>query len=217
MNWFRDFFSNAREWSQGRHWLPRAIMWGWFCWMLLHHWKSDEYTSFLGGLNLGIHEFGHLIFGPMGQFTGVFGGSLFQCLVPVISIVMFYRQEDYFAFSFSFVWLGTNLIGVARYMSDARALQLELVSPFGGGDGEIIHDWNFIFHKWNCLQHDTTIGAATRWAGIAAMGLGILWGAWILWLMIRSPRKDHFDGLKKLDTDLNQAAISPNSHSRIAI
>jgi len=178
-------------------------MWGWFVFLLWHHVRSAEYQSFLGGLNLGIHEFGHLICGPLGQFLGVLGGSLMQCLVPVISFLMFYRQRDFFAFAFSFVWLGSNLLGVARYMADARALRLPLVSPFGG-NGEVIHDWNFILHRLGWLAHDTTIAGVVRGFGLVAMAIGVLWGAWILWLMIRhrSPRREIGDQWQASDLEL---------------
>jgi len=181
---FTGFFNDARESSRGRHWPMRLLFWLWLTWLTFHYTRDAGYSGLIGGLNLGVHEFGHLICSPFGQFINVLGGSLVQCLVPLISFVMFYRQEDYFAFSFSFVWLGTNLHGVARYVADARAMQLDLVSPFGGGDGGVIHDWNWLLAKLGWLTHDHEIAAVLRVLAIACLWLGVAWGAYLLWHMV---------------------------------
>jgi len=186
----REEIAEARAWCKGRHWFLRLAMWGWFAYIFVHHWRDPEYDSFLGGLNLGIHEFGHLICMPFGKFVTVAGGSGVQCLVPLISLYMFYRQQDYFAFSFSFVWLGTNLYGVSRYISDSRALKLELVTPFGGGDGETMHDWNYLLNEMGMLSRDTQIGSVVHACGTVAMVAGLLWGAWMIWLMLTSGKKE---------------------------
>lgn len=186
----RSFLAEVREWCQGRSWPLRAVFWGWLVYLVIHHLRDPEYQSLLGGLNLGIHEFGHLVCSPLGKFIGVAGGSLVQCLVPLISLIMFFRQADYFAFAFSFVWLGTNLDGVARYIGDSRTLQLDLVSPFGGNEGEITHDWNYLLNEMGLLSSDTQIAAGVRWCALAAMLLGVVWGAWILWLMLRAKPKE---------------------------
>lgn len=177
--------------------MPRLLLWGWFVYLLGHYFFDVSYEGWIGGLNLGIHEFGHLICQPFGQFITVAGGSLVQCLIPLISFWMFYRQQDYFAFSFSFVWLGTNLIGVARYIADARKLELDLVSPFGG-DGEIIHDWNYLLNKMHLLIYEQEIGFIVRVMGLLAMTAGVAWGAWMLWLMMRSKPKDPWERLNKM-------------------
>lgn len=181
--------SDFQEWCRGRWVLPRLLMVGWFIWMLVHQLKDPDYYSFLGGLNLGIHEFGHLLCGPMGEFVGILGGSLIQCLIPLISFWMFYRQQDYFAHAFSAVWLGSNLFGVARYMGDARKLELNLVSPFGG-NGEVIHDWNYLFHKFGILQFDTTVALVVRTASALAMIAGVAWAIFVIVQIIRAPKPE---------------------------
>lgn len=179
------FINDAREWCRGRAWLMRLLLWAWLCWLAFHYTLDPAYSGLIGGLNLGVHEFGHLICSVFGQFVNVLGGSLVQCLVPLISFVMFYRQEDYFAFAFSLVWLGTNIQSVARYVADSRALQLDLVSPFGG-DGEVIHDWNWLLAKCGWLAHDHEIAAVFRVLAIFCLWSGVAWGAYLLWLMMSS-------------------------------
>jgi len=196
MPWFstiiRELLDDARKWSAGRSWLVRLPMLIWFARIAWGHWSSPEYESFLGGINLGIHEFGHLICSPFGQFVTVAGGSFVQCLVPVISIFMFRRQEDYFAFAFSSLWLGTNLHGVSRYIGDARKLQLDLVSPFGG-DGEVIHDWNFLLNRMGLLHFEVEIAAVVRVTSYLFLLAGVLWGGWILWQMLRQKKSESDD------------------------
>ncbi len=199
MEFLRNLLKEARTWAQGRVWILRLLMWLWFLNLFWNHLRDRDYQGLLGGLNLGVHEFGHLICMPFGEFIGVAGGSFVQCLVPVISIFMFYRQRDYFAFSFSFVWLGSNLAGVSRYIADARKLELNLVTPFGGGSGEVIHDWNYLLNKMGLLQFEMEIAAAVRISALICLLGGIFWGAWILWLMIKSKRGGPWDGLNKLE------------------
>jgi hypothetical protein len=113
---------------------------------------------------------------------------------------MFHRQKDYFALAFSCVWLGSNLMGIARYMADARALQLNLVSPFGG-HGEVIHDWNYLLHQTGLLTMDNTLAALTRTGATLIMAAGIGWGLWILWLIITSKPKELEEDWNTSDLD----------------
>jgi hypothetical protein len=72
------------------------------------------------------------------------------------------------------IWFFENWFNIARYMADARSLQLPLV---GGGD----HDWNTILNRWNLLQFDTRIAAALKvagWLGITAVCGWVVWRAW---------------------------------------
>ena len=72
------------------------------------------------------------------------------------------------------IWFFENFFNIARYMADARRLQLPLV---GGGD----HDWNTIFMRWGVLQYDTRIASVVKvlgWVGIGATCAWVLWCAW---------------------------------------
>ncbi len=73
---------------------------------------------------------------------------------------------------------------MARYVADARALQFDLVSPFGGGDGGPIHDWNWLLDKLGWLPHDHEIAAVLRVLAIACLWSGVAWGGYLLWRMI---------------------------------
>lgn len=194
--WLQELWEDINESCAEKSWPGRLIFWLLLVYIAVQHFRDKDYYGLLGGLNLGIHEFGHLICGPLGQTIGILGGSVVQCLVPVISIFMFKRQRDYFAWSFSFVWLAANLHGVARYIADARKLELELVTPFGG-DGETIHDWNWLLNHWDVLQYEQEIAQVVRIIAIICSVIGVAWGAFTLWLMIK--------GGKSRDADMEKA------------
>ncbi len=43
--------------------------------------------TLLGGVDLAIHETGHLVFSPFGEFMGFAGGTLFQLIMPASFVV----------------------------------------------------------------------------------------------------------------------------------
>lgn len=185
MNAIRSFLDEARAASAGRHWPPRLMLLVYLAWILVGHLRDPDYSSWFGGLNLGIHELGHLVFGPFGRMIGVAGGTILQCLVPLISIGMFIRQEDYFAIAFSFGWLATNLFEISRYAGDAVAMELPLVTPFGGD--EVIHDWNYLLEETHLIQYDPRIAAVIKAAAVVCMAIGLGWGLWLVWCMYCQP------------------------------
>jgi len=80
---------------------------------------------------------------------------------------------------------------VARYVADARALQLDLVSPFGG-DGEVIHDWNWLLAQMGWLHHDLAIAAVLRVLAITCLWSGVVWGAYLLRRMMTTRECNEF-------------------------
>jgi len=184
----RDFFEDARAWCKGRLPYFRLLLLVFFAYILIRHLGDSEYQSIFKPLNLGIHELGHVVFGIFGEFIGIAGGSLLQCLVPLASIAMFYSQRDYFAIAISFGWLSTNLFDVAVYLGDARAMDLPLVSPFAGD--AIIHDWNYLLGAMGLLNADTTIAFLVRLAAIFSMLLCLIYGGWIIKQMFTTDAKE---------------------------
>lgn len=133
--------------------------------LLLVYWGYQLLTErqpwiFLDYANLVFHEAGHWIFLPFGEFMHILGGSLTQCLIPVIVLISFLRQQHYFAASFAWFWLGNNLINVATYLSDAQVQVLPLL----GGD-TTIHDWNWILTQLDWVNQAAAIGSVLRVIG----------------------------------------------------
>ncbi len=181
---FQAIVHDARAWCAGRSWPLRAPLLIWALWILSHHLRDPGYSSLFGGLNLGIHELGHVLLRPLGLTAHVLGGTLAQLLAPLASTLMFWRQRDYFAISFCFLWLGTNLFDVARYAGDARTLELPLLSL---GMGEPIHDWHYLLSEAGLLRFDLVIERLLRLAGATSILLFLLAGGALLLRMRASP------------------------------
>jgi len=171
-----------RAWARGRLWWIRIPPLLWVLWTWIHHLNDPMYSGIAKGIDLALHEAGHAIFGWFGEFIGIAGGSLFQCLCPLIVLEVLRRQNDWFGISFCLGWLGTNFFDVATYAADARAMELPLVTPFGGGDGEgeIIHDWNWLLEHMGWLEHDQLVAGALRLCGSAAFLACLVCGGWLV-------------------------------------
>ena len=182
MRFFLTSFEDAREWCRGRNWFVRLPFLLYFIYVLVRHLQDPDYTSVLGGINLGIHELGHFIFAFFGETLHVAGGTIFQLFVPIFGIGTFLRQRDYFGIAFAIGWLSTNLFEVATYAADASSMELPLIAPFAGGE-EVIHDWNFLLSAMNILQYDQTVGWIFKVLGIISMLVCFLLGGWVLWQM----------------------------------
>jgi hypothetical protein len=180
------FLTEIDRACEGRRWWPRAPAVLFFAYVWLRHARDPLYHSVFGALNLGVHELGHIVFAPFGDVVGALGGSLLQCLVPVIGMTMFARQCDVFAVAFAFGWLATNLFEVATYAGDAVTMELPLVTP---GGGPPIHDWNYVLGAIGWLGHSGAIAGAIR-AG-AHLGMTICLGGmvWLLLKMARAARR----------------------------
>ena len=178
------FLDDARQSSPGKHWQLRALLLVICSWIFWRHLQDPLYGGIVKGLNLAIHELGHVVFAFLGGFLAIAGGTILQLTIPLVAFWMFYRQRDYFAIAIAFCWLGTNFFDVAAYAADARAGQLPLVS-IGGGDAE--HDWFIMLAETDLLYKDKMIGGLFRGLGILSFAAGLTFGMWVLNQM-RVPR-----------------------------
>ncbi len=137
--------------------------------------------SFMHLINLPFHEAGHILFRIFGQFMMTLGGSLTQCLVPLICLVTFLvKTRDPFAASVSLWWLGENLIDLAPYINDARALKLMLLGGVTGRDVEDYHDWEFILRKLSLLEYDHLMAKTAQGIGALLIICAFVWGGSVL-------------------------------------
>ncbi len=132
----------------------------------------DEFRL-LDNVDLVPHEAGHMLFSWFGEFIMVLGGTLGQLFVPIAFGVYFYLRQEKYSMSVVLFWLGQNFINVSRYVKDAQAMEMPLVS-IGGGDS--IHDWNYILLKLNVLRHDQAIGNVVLGLGLLIMLVSVLLG-----------------------------------------
>jgi hypothetical protein len=130
--------------------------------------SSDAMNSFLHLPDLVFHEAGHILFAPFGEFMTVLGGSLLQFLVPIVAVTAFARQQDAFSAAVCAWWAGQNLVDLAPYIADARALQLVLLGGRTGAEVEG-HDWEFILTRLGVTHLDRQVGYASYTLGLLIM------------------------------------------------
>ncbi|MDP3538424.1 MAG: hypothetical protein Q8S26_06935 [Azonexus sp.] len=138
--------------------------------LAIHAVSAEGWIPLVDSANLALHEAGHPIIGLFSNQLMVYGGTIFQLLFPALVVVHFVRERDAVGAATGGVWLGENLLNIARYMADAREQVLPLV---GGGE----HDWTEIFSRWGVLSRDVRIAGFTLWLGYALM-LGVVVWLW---------------------------------------
>ncbi len=136
--------------------------------------KNPAQGSFLDLIDLPIHETGHLLFRPFGEFLMVAGGSLFQVIFPAVFVGYFIWQRSFYSAAMVLFWVGQSILNVFVYANDAVVMQLVLTSGFTGSEGSF-HDWNYILDKFNLLGSTGTIAGIIRFVGTATIiAAGIL-------------------------------------------
>lgn len=147
-----------------------AFALGLAAWLSPYLWDHGRY-GLLDHVDLAVHEAGHVVFTPLGEFMGIAGGSLLQLLVPAAFVAYFGLRGDRYAAFIVLFWLAQSLFNVATYMADARAQLLPLV----GGE-YVIHDWRWMLSTLGALRHDRTLASVVR-AIAALVWFAGLWGA----------------------------------------
>src|SRR5262249_24637645 len=105
--------------------------------------------------NLLFHEAGHPFVGLFSRPLEPYGGTLGHLVFPALVMVSFWPKRQPLSLAGASIWFFENWLNIARYMADARKLELPLV---GGGD----HDWNTIFTRWDVLQYDDRIAYGVK-------------------------------------------------------
>jgi hypothetical protein len=125
--------------------------------------------TLLDGVDLAVHETGHLVFNPFGEFIGFAGGTLFQLIMPAAFVAYFWRRDDRHAASVALWWIAQNCGNIATYAADARAQELPLV---GGGE----HDWFYLLSAIGHLPQDLAIARGIRTCGALILVGSTVWG-----------------------------------------
>lgn len=130
--------------------------------------------TFLDNADLIVHEAGHLLFSYLGATMQLWGGTIFQLLVPLLLVISFAIRGQVPGVVFSSVAFFHNCLYIANYMTDALRRELPLVTVGAVAD-ESDHDWVRIFSDLGVLSRAIQIGSATRWCGWAGLLLTMLW------------------------------------------
>lgn len=134
-------------------------------------------SSFMHNINLPFHEFGHVLFRPLGHFMALLGGSLFQVILPLLlGLVFLVQHHNPFAASLMLWWCGQNFIDLSPYIADATYRGLPLIS----GMGEDSHDWGNLLTILGWLNQAHRLAQISFYLGSCLMVLSFCWGAILL-------------------------------------
>jgi hypothetical protein len=131
--------------------------------------------AFVHLIDLVFHEAGHVIFGVLGRFPGVLGGSLNQVLIPAVCTGYFLWHRQTAAAAVTLFWTGESLVDVAIYVADGRDMALPLLAE------GLVHDWNWILSELSLRNHAPALGWAVFAAGVAVMAAAVALLAFDAW------------------------------------
>lgn len=147
---------------------------------MMNYRNGEMGQSFMHNILLPIHEAGHILFIPFGEFMTILGGSLFQLLFPlIVAGALLWQNRDAFGGAVGAWWTSVSLMDLAPYIYDAREPQLILLGGHTGDDGP--HDWIYLLGEFGRVQRSQAYGAWAHHLGFALMLLSLAAAAWALW------------------------------------
>ena len=138
-----------------------------------------------------IHEFGHVLFMPFGEFLHLLGGSLFQASLPLmLGGVFLVKNRDPFAAAVMLWWSAVAVMDIAPYIYDAKTPQHILLTGRTGDTGA--HDFIDVLGILGLLNHAQPIGYAAHRLGVLMLIASFGWGAWVVWQQKRRMKESGF-------------------------
>jgi len=147
-----------------------AVALGVYFWQAI---LKPEDWRWLDGVNLFIHEAGHLVFRPFGEFMMIAGGSLFQVIMPALFVGYFLLQGQRYSAALVLFWVGESILNVSVYAADAISMELPLL-----GGSHVIHDWNYLMIHTGLLPVTPTVAGCIWGLGSLIIMLGLGLGLW---------------------------------------
>lgn len=161
-----------------------------FVWLLLVCWSwylvGDNYRdgeifgSFMHGILLTIHEAGHILFMPFGEFVTIVGGSLFQLALPFgIGVAFVVVNRDNFGAALGLWWTSVSLLDLSPYIYDSLHPQLIMLGGHTGEDGP--HDWIYLLNSVGQIYNAQHWGAFVHGLGSVLVLAALVWAAAVIW------------------------------------
>jgi hypothetical protein len=146
-----------------------VLVLGWFAFV------KGERVPILGMVDLGVHEFGHLLFSWAPRLVMVLMGNGTQSLLPLVVAVCFgWFRRDWPAAGLCLAWCGTTLQDASVYIADAPYQRLQLLKE------NSIHDWAYVLgaEQFYATDKAALIAACVKDVGLACLvvGLGVCLG-----------------------------------------
>jgi hypothetical protein len=128
-----------------------------------------------------IHEFGHVLFRPFGEFMHLLGGSFFQVALPLVfGGIFLVKNRDPYSAAVMLWWSAVAVMDVAPYVYDAQQPQHVLLTGRTGETGA--HDFIDILGDLGLLTRAQAVGYGVHHAGVAMLVMACAWAAWLTYL-----------------------------------
>jgi hypothetical protein len=146
--------------------------------------SAEIYRSLMHAPMVPIHEFGHLLFRPFGEFMMNLGGTLFQAGLPLVFGAFFLaKNRDPFAAAVMLWWSAVAVIDTAPYVYDAQEPALILLTGRTGDTGS--HDFIDVLGDLGLLQHARSVAYAVHAFGVAMLLASFAWAAAMVWMQLK--------------------------------
>lgn len=140
-----------------------VLVLGWFAFV------RGVRVPILGMVDLGVHEFGHLLFSWAPELVMVLMGNGTQTLLPLLVAASFaWFRHDWPAAGLCLAWCATTLQNASVYIADAPYQRLPLLKE------NSIHDWAYILgaEQFYALDKAATIAVCVKDVGLALLVVG---------------------------------------------
>jgi hypothetical protein len=134
-----------------------------------------------------IHEFGHILFSPFGEFLHNLGGSLFQAGLPLVfGGIFLVKNRDPFAAAVMLWWSAVAVMDIAPYLYDAQMPQHILLTGRAGDTGA--HDFIDVLGDLGLLHRAQAVGRATHAFGVVMLATSLAWATVMVWKQFKRRR-----------------------------
>jgi hypothetical protein len=153
----------------------------WSFYLVGYDYRDGEiFGSFMHGILLTIHEAGHMLTWPFGEFVMILGGSLFQFALPLgIGIAFVVVNRDNFGAAIGGWWASVSLLDLSPYIYDALHPQLIMLGGHTGEDGP--HDWIYLLGTIGQIRNAQHWGVFVHGLGSVFVFATLIWAAVVLW------------------------------------
>jgi hypothetical protein len=128
-----------------------------------------------------IHEFGHVLFRPFGEFMHLLGGSLFQVGLPLVfGGIFLVKNRDPYSAAVMLWWSAVAVMDVAPYVYDAQQPQHVLLTGRTGENGA--HDFIDILGDLGLLTRAQAVGYGVHRGGLVMLVTAYAWAGWLTYL-----------------------------------
>lgn len=161
-------------------WVVLALLAFWSWSLIRDDFRDGEiFDSFMHNILLPIHEAGHVLLIPFGEFMTILGGSMLQLALPfAIAVAFVIRNRDNFAAALCLWWTSVSLLDLSPYIYDSLHPQLTLLGGHTGEDGP--HDWIYLLGVFGQIPKAQFWGAMAHTLGTMMVVFALIWAALIL-------------------------------------